>query len=220
MSGATCRRIGLAGLALAAAAGVGAGSCDRAGVEAAFEWVAHSRAQCEPAPWDGHPSPEPSSYPLPELAALDTYLEEQGIDLEELGFVWLPGLAAPAVCGAARTDLVVARASPAAAQRLVREFGFRYLAGLSEGPWLSGQPIQCGGNPWIEDAAPFTEAWNVADWAASQGALLQWVGFAYRERWGVCLACSCPRGDRLLARAGSERDAEVLGRFSLERLFY
>jgi hypothetical protein len=85
--------------------------------------------------------------------------------------------------------------------------------------WLTYAPAQCLSNPW--DVAPgdgdgetpgypIEELQRIDDYFESQGIDLQGVGLVQRvEPAFVCLACSCPRGDRLVVKA-RPRDVSTL----------
>lgn len=77
--------------------------------------------------------------------------------------------------------------------------------------WLALQPRQCGENPWQREPAagdgvapsyPDEELLAVDNWLESQGVDLLELGFAWQvDPDPTCLACVCPRGDRLLVKA-------------------
>jgi len=77
--------------------------------------------------------------------------------------------------------------------------------------YLSIAPTQCGTNPWEMnpvDTQGFehlgAELALVAAYYQSLGIVIDQVGFADSvQPKFVCLACSCPRGDRLVVKAGA-----------------
>jgi hypothetical protein len=81
---------------------------------------------------------------------------------------------------------------------------------VEAGTMFGHEVVQCGGNPWDEVPGELvTEARNAATWAHGSGATMGWVGFSYpAEPTAVCEACSCPRGDTLVA-TGKDADATV-----------
>jgi len=187
-----------------------------------LEWVAFRPLQCDNNPW---PLLAEGSGPFPvdELGAIVEFFEAQGIDLRSVGL--LPPAGDELVCLACscpRGDLLVARAAPEDALRLVREFDFRYLVTLESRRWLGTAPVQCNGNPWEETlpSDPFAEARAVRRWAAEQGAAVGRAGFVFPvPPQFTCLACSCPRGDGLLVAADSPDDAGILQGLGFGRLF-
>lgn len=183
-----------------------------------FEWVALRPLQCGNNPWsDG----DPISSPIDEIGVIADFFAGEGIELQELGLLEEPGGVCLA-CDCPRGDLLVARAAPEDAVRLVREFDFSFLIELGKGRWLARTPIQCGDNPWEEvgPLEPLAEAREVRRWAAEEGADIGLAGFVFpTEPLATCLACSCPRGDRLLASVGSAEDGKILRDFDFAPLF-
>lgn len=208
--------------ASAALLGLAAVSCDHPEVATAFEWVALRPVQCNGNQWDSQGTSESSlgRFPIDELERIDDSFSSVGIDLLEIGLVQEAGGVCLA-CSCPRGDLLVARAPVLDAVRLVQEFDFFFLFTSSQRPWLASFPVQCEGNPWSEVPDPFEEAREVEEWAAGEGAAVGLAGFTYRtEGFGVCLACDCSRGDRLILSVESERDEGILAEFGFARLFF
>ncbi len=78
---------------------------------------------------------------------------------------------------------------------------------IPEEMWLELTPIQCGGNPW--------EQWNSETLYKTETERIKaWLSEVYKIKVYevikkdfyeiVCLACSCPRGDKIYVRTASE----------------
>jgi len=88
--------------------------------------------------------------------------------------------------------------------------------------WLSYEPTQCGTNAWEQGAANSgDEKAAVVDYFASKGIAIEQLGFLHpTEPRMVCMACSCPRGDRLIVKAASETAAaELASAHGFARMF-
>ena len=80
-----------------------------------------------------------------------------------------------------------------------------------EDVWLTLNPTQCGTNPWQQSPAETSgfshlnnELASIAAYYVSQGMPLEALGLVnHTQPINVCLACSCPRGDRLVVRANA-----------------
>lgn len=168
----------------------------------ATSWLIKAPVQCNGNPWQmGTPRGDgmAPSYPDPELALIDNYFEDQGINLMELGLLYPPkGGSVCTACMCGRGDYLLVRASNDDASRLVAEYGFTTV-GADEA--LRYTPRQCGTNPWTAatPAGGRAEAESAAAWTTSQSAPLTKGGFAFRtDPVVVCTACTCPRGDGLI----------------------
>lgn len=177
-------------------------------------WLSLKPVQCQGNPWEKltpkGDGTEPS-YPIAELLTIDRYFRDQGIKLQELGLVdAAAGIATCDACNCARGDRLLVRASGGDVATLVARHGFSAVqAGV-----LQTAPRQCGANPWKPAPAPLTprdEAKNVVTWAAGIGAPLTEAGFAYPTvLTPVCLACNCPRGDRLAVYPKDSNSTTIL----------
>jgi len=148
---------------------------------------------------------------------------DQGIDLIEIGFLYpatLGGVCTACSCG--RGDQLLVRAKAADVATLEKTYGFKLLAS-SDGPdgGLGYTPRQCDSNPWAPAAKPMTreEAESAARWLESKGATVARTGLVLRTTAAVvCDACSCPRGDRLVASATNASAAASLRLLSFSEL--
>ncbi len=86
-----------------------------------------------------------------------------------------------------------------------------------EDVYLTRLPTQCGTNPWEMEPVSSDEFSHLPGELAAIAAFYQNQGFSLREIGlmehaepiAVCLACNCPRGDRLVVRA-SPIEAQML----------
>ena len=169
---------------------------------ATTSWLIKAPVQCSQNPWQLVTSKGDGTtptYPDPELAQIDNFFEDKGIDLVEVGLIYPPmPLGACTACTCPRGDFLLVRARAADASRLIAEFGF---STVGDADALGYTPRQCDTNPWTP-ARPLgsrAEAESASAWTASQGAPLSKGGFvSLTTPAAVCLACSCPRGDRLV----------------------
>ncbi len=115
-------------------------------------------------------------------------------------------------CSCARGDRLIAKATSSDAARLVAEHGFSYVHDVGETAWLAMQPKQCASNPWDETSGSvFEELGDVKQWASGQGAPLANAAFVYPTvLQQQCLACPCPRGDRLVVTPAKSTDETAL----------
>jgi hypothetical protein len=182
-----------------------------------FSWIALAPVQCE-IPWNGHPAGGWIGGAAERESALAFYAAE-GLPLEEIGFAGRPVTVCTA-CGCSRGDLLIARAPADSAWSATRELGFHYLATSTAARWLSISPVQCGGNPWEQVSALGGEREKLVAWAASLGVSVDYVAFVHPSvAAGVCLACSCPRGDRVVVSVNDPQDEEVLRANGFSGLF-
>ncbi len=189
-------------------------------------WLSLAPVQCNMNPWQlGSSSGDGTApaYPDPELLTIDNFFEDQGIDLIEIGFLYpatLGGVCTACSCG--RGDQLLVRAKAADVATLEKTYGFKLLAS-SDGPdgGLGYTPRQCDSNPWAPAAKPMTreEAESAARWLESKGATVARTGLVLRTTAAVvCDACSCPRGDRLVASATNASAAASLRLLSFSEL--
>jgi hypothetical protein len=202
--------------------GLGVGSCDQEAWRASFEWVALRPVQCRGNPWELEAPREASSiqFPIAELDAIEGFFSSRGVHIVEVGLISEEGGGVCLACFCPRGDVLIVKASQRDAWKLVSEFGFTYLFAEGHERWLSRLPVQCLDNPWVEGGAPDEEFAAFRSWASSVAATVTMGGFIYpAEPFGTCLACSCPRGDRLLVRAPTEGVEVVLRSYGFTRLF-
>lgn len=84
--------------------------------------------------------------------------------------------------------------------------------------YLSLGTVQCGGNPWQQDASEGDELAQIDSYFEGQGFDLMSIGLVDLPGDFVCQACSCSRGDALVVKArASDADALVDG-FGFSRL--
>jgi hypothetical protein len=187
-----------------------------------YAWLTVSPRQCGMNPWQQEPQDGPGAEGLPEgeLRDIARYFAAQGIAVEQLGFLDPAEPRATCLaCQCPRGDTLLVKAPAAAAERLVAEHGFgRVRAGELAGV----APVQCGGNPWeAEGVAGATELERVVSWATGAGAgPLSAVGFVHHvELRAQCRACSCPRGDLLVAGGARDRALDPLASFGFGDLY-
>lgn len=192
----------------------------------ATEWLAMRPVQCMGNPWQQMTSKGDGMdgiYSDPELLAIDNFFEDKGIDLVEVGFLYPPMADNTcSACTCARGDWLLVRAKAADASKLEATYGFSRL-GSADGPMggLGYTPRQCGTNPWAvtTPAMSRAEAEAVAKWTASKGASVTRAGFVQLTTpVAVCKACTCPRGDRLVASGANASDATTLRGLSFSDL--
>jgi hypothetical protein len=178
-----------------------------------YTWLTYAPHQCGQNPWQENAQPGDgvdSMVTNPEGVEVDNFFESNGIQLLEIGFLHdaVPHVVCLA-CVCPRGDLLMVKANAADAARLVNEFGF---TAATPGQWQEQSPIQCGGNPWDEDADRYQEERNIVAWLGTQSVSLVRVGFVEKtEPYALCRACGCPRGDRLLVSPASPESALALG---------
>lgn len=169
-------------------------------------WLQVNPVQCGGNPWEQVTSKGDGMdpiYPTSEHLAIDNYFEDQGIDLLEIGLVYPPTpLPVCKACTCPRGDAVLVRAQAADAAKLVAKYGFTQL---TYGQAQSYSPKQCNNNPWKApdpgQASLRSEAESVMAWLSMQSASASSAGFVFGTATGggTCAACSCGRGDRLVA---------------------
>lgn len=77
--------------------------------------------------------------------------------------------------------------------------------------WLVTSPTQCGSNPWEQFETDGDESAHVLGFFRSQGVEIEQIGFVNpAEPMLVCMACQCPRGDRLVVKAKDMNAARAL----------
>jgi hypothetical protein len=173
-------------------------------------------------PWELVEPPESSSsqFPITELGAVEGFFSSRGVHIVEVGLISEAGVGVCLACPCPRGDVLIVKARARDAWKLVREFGFTYLFAEGRERWLSRLPVQCLENPWVEGGTPEEEFTAFRTWASSEEATVTMGGFVYpAEPFGTCLACPCPRGDRLLVRAPTEGVEAVLRSYGFTRLF-
>jgi hypothetical protein len=189
-------------------------------------WLSLAPVQCNMNPWQLLSSSGDDTAPAysdPELLTIDNFFEDQKIDLIEIGFLYpatVGGVCTACSCG--RGDQLLVRAKAADVATLEKTYGFKLLAS-SEGPegGLGYTPRQCNSNPWSAVAKPMTrqEAESAARWLESKGVGVARTGLVFRtSAVVVCDACSCPRGDRLVASATDASAAASLRLLSFGEL--
>ncbi len=180
-------------------------------------WLTYAPKQCGQNPWQQNATGA-ASHLGGELGDVHGFFAGKNITLKNLGFL------APAepkfqcqACSCARGDTLLVHAGPFDAARLEQEFGFRCV---TDGSLAAVAPVQCGGNPWDEDGDKLVEAENFVSWATDQGATpLSVVGFVFPgEQRFQCAACSCSRGDLLVAGGATEEASHRLNDLGLEPL--
>jgi hypothetical protein len=173
-------------------------------------WMTYAPHQCG-NPWSTVDvgEAEAERFPDPELAQVVAFAANQGIALEEVGKLGPtnPGIACLA-CPCLRSDRIFVKLSTPDAAKLAEQ-GWIYSSTLPEAVSLA--PQQCGSNPWQTEPTTDVgaELEQVDTWLTGMNATVNLRGFTYRvEPTFVCDACSCPRGDRLVA---FPTDAESAG---------
>lgn len=188
-------------------------------------WLQVNPVQCGGNPWEQTTSKGDGLdpvYPTAEHLAIDNYFEDQGIELIELGLVYPPTpLPVCKACTCPRGDAVLVRAKASDAATLVAKYGFTQLTADQA---QSYQPKQCNNNPWTApdpgQASLRSEAESVMEWLATQSASASNAGFLFSTATGggTCAACSCGRGDRLVAFPADSAAATKLAGLGFEAL--
>jgi len=181
-----------------------------------YTWMTYAAKQCS-NPWSQTVvSPEEASqFASAEYAQLVKHYAGFGIVLDEVGAL-TPS--EPSVhclaCGCARGDLLTIKVKTPLAAVLANEHGWIYSSVAPPSMGLS--PRQCGTNPWqtAPAADEGAELELVDTWLAGLAAKVNLRGFASPvQQVPACSACSCARGDRLIA---FPVDQESAGRLSAE----
>ncbi len=165
-----------------------------------YVYMTYSPKQCT-NPWSETviDPDEQDAFPA-DLGQVKKHYGNLGVTFDELGQL------TPAepmfhcqACGCARGD------------QLLVKIAATHAATLADDGWLFSAPDpaamafearQCGTNPWqTAPASSVAEELELVDsWLASEGADVPVRGFLFpAEPKVVCAACSCPRGDRLVA---------------------
>ncbi|MBA3541633.1 MAG: hypothetical protein H0T79_18610 [Deltaproteobacteria bacterium] len=177
-----------------------------------YAWMTYAAVQCG-SPWSQVEltDEEATRFPSAELAQVVKFYGQQGIAFDEIGTLAAPEpMVTCSACGCPRgTQVAIKVKTPAAA--VLGGLGWIYSA--SDPAAMSLAPAQCGANPW--QTAPTSdltaELEQVDTWIAGMGASVTKRGFAWSvEPQLVCAACSCPRGDRLLAFPVDQEDHGLL----------
>jgi hypothetical protein len=188
-----------------AALALGALSCD---LRSVFAWEDALPVQCGGNPWESGPGSAPRGSEAEIQAVRDT-LASQGIRVQELGFIDLHEVVC-AACTCPRGDLLVIRADPREAWKLVAEHGFAYLFARRGQRWLTKPLLQCG-DVWQRPGQPHEEEDAFRQWAADQGIAVSLFGLvepAYPPP--VCFGCGCARGDRVLVSVHDPKSERLL----------
>lgn len=177
-----------------------------------YAWMTYAPRQCG-NPWSMTQisEEEAARFPEPELAQVVAFVASQGITLDEVGklaktnpdFVCL-------ACPCERGDRIFIKVRTPEAAKLAEQ-GWIYSSTLPEAVSLA--PRQCGSNPWQTEPTTDVgaELEQVDTWLTGMGATVNLRGFAWTvEPKAVCEACSCPRGDRLVAFPASAESAGIL----------
>lgn len=187
-----------------------------------YVYMTFAPAQCAANPWNVAVMTESelAEFPVADLARVKKHYGKQGVGFHELGQLTRPDLFATcSACGCPRGDELVVRV-PAIHADLLAQDGWVVSAPDPQAMGLA--PAQCGTNPW-EDGTSTTlgeELEQVDGWLASEGAGVTKRGFAFpAEPRVTCLACSCPRGDHLLAFPVDQEDAGLLSSLGFSALY-
>lgn len=166
-----------------------------------YAWMTYAPVQCG-SPWSQTEVSEEDAarFPSAELAQVVKYYADFSVQLDEIGLLAAPEpMFTCSACGCPRGNQIVIKAkTPMAA--ILADHGWTYSS--TEPTALSIEPRQCGSNPWQSGSSSdvFAELEEVDTWMAAEGATVTSRGFAWSvEPRAVCAACSCPRGDRLIA---------------------
>lgn len=168
-------------------------------------WLTIEPIQCAGNPWEMATSKGDGtdpSYPTAEHLAVDNYFEDQGIDLLEVGFLYPPmPIGVCKACTCPRGDRLLVRANAVDVSTLVTRYGFTTV---KDGEAQALSPRQCNNNPWTApapgEAGLRPESELVQSWLAKESAPSSQAGFAFPTTTvGSCAACTCGRGDRLVA---------------------
>ena len=177
-----------------------------------YTWFSYAPRQCGQNPWSESAAAGDGVEPvlsLPEAVEVDNYFESNGVQVLEVGFVHdaEPRLQCQA-CSCPRGDVLLVKVPAWDALHVENELGFTRVAA---GQWQELKPVQCGGNPWEENADRWEEERQVVSWLGTQGVQLQRVGFVEKaDAFPMCRACSCARGDRLVVQSASVPQATSL----------
>lgn len=178
-----------------------------------YAWMTYAARQCT-NPWSDVVVSEDDGARFgdsQELAQVVGYAAAMGITLDEIGKLHKPNpMFQCLACGCARGDLIFIKVKTPEAATLA-ENGWIYSS--VDPAAVSMAPRQCGSNPWeTERAADVASELELVDtWMAGMGADVNLRGFTWSvEPIAVCAACSCPRGDRLVAFPVDAEDAGLL----------
>ncbi len=178
-----------------------------------YTWMTFAPLQCT-TPWSHIDVTEAEAAPFAnaEHAQIVQHYASFGIAIDEIGNL-SPSepMFQCSACGCARGDLLTIKVKTPAAATLGTDHGWIYSS--VEPPSMGLSPQQCGTNPW-QTAPAETQAEElelVDTWLAGLGATVKLRGFASPvEPVATCAACSCPRGDRLIAFPVDQATAGLL----------
>jgi hypothetical protein len=165
-----------------------------------YVYMTYSPKQCGNNPWNVTAVSDTSAFPVPDLAVIKEHYGRKGVVFDQLGQLNAPEPMAHCFsCNCIRGDELIVRVKSAQADVLAAE-GWIYSA-PAIGAMVT-EPIACGGNAWqTQQTSSIDEELELVDtYLAGQGAAITKRGFVYSaEPRVVCKACSCPRGDYLVA---------------------
>ena len=187
-----------------------------------YAWMTYAAKQCT-NPWSDTEVSEDEAGQLAtaELAQIVKYYAGLGLELDAIGTL------APSeptfhclACGCARGDFIAIKVKTPVAAVLGDSHGWIFSS--TEPPAVSLAPRQCGSNPWETAPAsdPTAELELVDTWLTGMAAKVDLRGFASSVKpAAVCAACSCPRGDQLLAFPSDQESAGLLSSAGFSDLY-
>lgn len=187
-----------------------------------YVYMTFEARQCGTNPWNVAVMTEAelAEFPIADLAMVKKHYGKQGVVFHELGQLTRPEpFATCAACSCPRGDEIVVRVPAIHAEALAQD-GWIFSAPEPEAMGLA--PAQCGSNPWEDGTATSLgeELEQIDTWLASEGAGVTRRGFAFpAEPKVTCAACSCPRGDHLLAFPVDQEDAGLLSSLGFSALY-
>jgi len=180
----------------------------------ADEWLVYSPTQCGTNPWEMEPPVSTPGWPVGELGVIASYYSGIGIEIQEIGLLDpAQPIAVCLSCGCPRGDQLMVRASGMDAA-LLKQLGFQPAPEDA----LGVAPVQCGGNAW-DGMSGATDNDRLVAWASSLGAAISDLGSVVSvEPMAVCAACTCPRGDTMVAIPATAADTQKLESAGFEQL--
>lgn len=185
-----------------------------------YVFMTFSAKQCT-NPWTETPvdAAEAETFPA-DLAQVKKHYGKLGVEFDELGQL------TPAeptfhcqACGCARGDQLIVKIKSEHAATLAAD---GWIFSAPDPAAVSMAPRQCGSNPWetSQTTSVAEELEQVDTWFAAEGAKVPTRGFMFpAEPKIVCAACSCPRGDRLVAFPLDQEDAGLLSSLGFSAVY-
>jgi hypothetical protein len=186
-----------------------------------YVFMTYAAKQCGNNPWNVTTLTEDDTvFPVPDVAVIKKHYGKAGVTFDELGQLTETEPTAHCFgCFCPRGDQLVVKV-PSQHSDILAADGWIFSSPAPEAVSLA--PQQCGTNPWQTSPASNVDAELelVDTWLAGEGAKVGHRGFLYpAEPKVVCAACSCPRGDRLMAFPTDQESAGLLSSLGFSAVY-